>query len=479
MRGPLRVTLVGDEWGSSKGGLSMLNRELAKNLARQPGVEVTILLPHYSEREKQEANDCRVSLATPEPMPGFDSIRGLSFPREDHDIDVVIGHGQKLGAPAQVIAKQRKCKRVHVVHTASEELALFKDGKTALTKGEEKVRTEIDLCKEVDFVMAIGPKLKAAVSANLRWYGRDEDVINITPGIFWEFAKLEKASQERKQFRILVFGRGDSEDFKLKGYDIAAKAVAGLEDKSYLLIFVGAPDGKEKEVKDEFLKCGIPSSQLIVRGFVESRDALKRFFYEADLAVMPSRTEGFGLTVLEALSAGLPILVSDNSGLGKAIKTIPFGRAFLVDSDNAEEWGKAISRLRQTPRKYRLKEACFLREAYDKKYKWETQCEKLVKKMRACLAVEEGMGTGSHGGSDEQVDVESENETETESENDTDGEKEDVEVHEQVAELAGEEAMEAESHGGSEEEIKEESDDQTETQGADTEGQNDTEEESR
>ena len=90
-------------------GLSTLNRELAKNLARQPGVEVTILLPHYSEREKQEANDCQVSLATPEPMTGFDSIRALSFTREDHDIDVVVGHGPKLGVPAQVIAKQCKC----------------------------------------------------------------------------------------------------------------------------------------------------------------------------------------------------------------------------------------------------------------------------------------------------------------------------------------------------------------------------------
>ena len=479
MRGPLRVTLVGDEWGSSKGGLSTLNRELAKNLARQPGVEVTILLPHYSEREKQEANDCRVSLATPEPMSGFDSIRGLSFTREDHDIDVVVGHGQKLGAPAQAIAKQRRCKRVHIVHTASEELAMFKEGETAIPEGEEKQRTEIDLCKEADLVVAVGPKLKEAVSAKLRLYGRDEDVINITPGIFSEFAESKQASQEREEFRILVFGRGDSKDFKLKGYDIAAKAIAGLKDKTYRLKFVGAPNGKEKEVTDEFLKCGIPSSQLIVQGFVKSRDTLKLFFFEADLAVMPSRTEGFGLTALEALSAGLPILVSENSGLGKAIKTIPFGRAFLVDSDNAEEWGKAISRVRQTPREIRLKEACSLREAYDKKYKWETQCEKLVKKMRACLAVEEGMGTGSHGGSDEQVDVESENETETESENDTDGEKEDVEVHEQVAELAGEEAMEAESHGGSEEEIKEESDDQTETQGADTEGQNYTEEESR
>ena len=530
------MTLLGDEWGSSKSGLSTLNRELAKHLARQPDVEVTVLLPQYSEREKQEADDCRVSLATPEPMTGFDSIRGLSFTREDHDIDVVIGHGQKFGVPAHVIAKQCKCRRVHIVLNASEELAMFKEGKTAIPKVEEKHRAEIQLCKEADVVVAIGPKLKEAASANLQWYSRDEDVINITPGIFWEFANLDQSSQEREQFRIFMFGRDDSEDFELKGYDIAAEAVAGLKDKSYLLQFVGAPNGKEKEVTDEFLKCGIPSSQLIVRGFVESRDVLKRFFCEADLAVMPSRTEGFGLTALEALSAGLPILVSDNSGLGKAIKTIPFGRTVLVDSDNAEEWGKAISRVRQTPRETRLKEACSLREAYDKKYKWETQCEKLVKKMRASLSIhsgslfeqtmshlhageendtteveaeanvevvsaqgtefglqgvttedsemagvaaEEGKGAGSHGGSDEQVDVQSENETETEIEHYAEEQKEDLEVHEQVTELAGEEAMEAESHGGSEEESEEESDDETETQGVDREGQNDNDEESR
>ena len=528
---------MGDEWGSSKSGLSTLNRELAKHLARQPDVEVTVLLPQYSEREKQEADDCGVSLATPEPMPGFDSIRELSFPKEDHDMDVVIGHGRELGVPVRVIAKQRKCRRVHIVHNASDELAMFKEGKTASPKVEEKHRAEIQLCKEADVVVAIGPKLKEAASANLQWYSRDEDVINITPGIFWEFANLDQSSQEREQFRIFMFGRDDSEDFELKGYDIAAEAVAGLKDKSYLLQFVGAPNGKEKEVANKFLKCGIPSSQLIVRCFVESRDALKRFFCEADLAVMPSRTEGFGLTALEALSAGLPILVGDNSGLGKAIKTIPFGRLFLVDSDNAEEWGKAISRVRQTPREIRLKEACALREAYDKKYKWETQCEKLVEKMRASLsihsgslfeqtmshldageendtteveaeanvevvsaqgtefglqgvttedsemagvAVEEGRGAGSHGRSVEQVDVEFvENESETESEDDAEGEKEDVGVHKQVTELAGEEAMETESHEGSEEESEEESDDETETQGVDREGQDDTEEESR
>ena len=380
---------MGDEWGSSKGGLSTLNRELAKHLARQPDVEVTVLLLLYDEKEKREAREFNVRLATPDVKATSDRIMKLCFPSDDLNIDVVIGHGQKLGAPAQVIAEQRKCKRVHIVHTASEELAMFKESETAIPEGEEKQRTEIDLCKEADVVVAIGPKLKEAVSANLRWYGRDEDVLNITPGIFSEFAELEQASQEREQFRILVFGRGDSKDFKLKGYDIVAEAVAGL-DKSYLLKFVGAPNGKEKEVTDEFLKCGIPSSQLIVRGFVESRDTLKPFFFEADLAVMPSRTEGFGLTALEALSAGLPILVSENSGIGKAIKTIPFGRAFLVDSDNAEEWGKAISRVRETPREIRLKEASSLREAYDKKYKWETECEKLVKKIQASFLIHSG-----------------------------------------------------------------------------------------
>ena len=380
MGGPLKITLIGDEWGSSKGGLSTLNRELAKNLARQPGVEVTILLPHYSEGEKQEANDYKVSLATPEPMNGFDSIRGLSFPKEDHDIDVVIGHGQKLGAPAQVIAKQRKCKRVHVVHTASEELAMFKEGETAIPKGGEKRRAEVGLCEKADIVVAIGPKLKEDISAKLR-HRKDKWVIGITPGIFQEFAKVEQASEEGERFRILVFGRGDSEDFELKGYDIAAEAVASLKDESFLLLFVGAPKGKEEEVKNKLLKCGIPCTQLIVRDFIESREEVKKLFCEVDLLIMPSRTEGFGLTALEALSAGLPILVSKNSGFGK----VQFESSCVVCSDDPEKWAEAIRHVRETPRKLRLEKALSLRKSYDKKYKWRRQCENLVDRMRQIL----------------------------------------------------------------------------------------------
>jgi len=366
-------------------GLATLNRELAKNLARQPGVEVTILLPHYSEREKQEANDCQVNLATPEPMTGFDSIQALSFTREDHNIDVVVGLGSELGVPAQAIAKQRKCRRVHIVHTASEELTLFKEGETAIHEGKEKHRTEMYLCKEAHVVGTIGTKLKEAVSADLRWYGRDEDVIDITPGIFWELAKTDQASQERQQFRILVSGCCNLEDFKLKGYDVAAEAVASLKDESYLLEFVGASKGKEQQVISRLLKCGIPRTQLRVGPFPESRDETKKLLWKVDLAIMPSRTEGFGLTALEALSAGLPILVSNNSGFAQAIRKVKFGDLCAVYSHDPVVWGKAISRVKKTPRKLRLEEASYLRKYYDKEYNWEKQCKMLVNRMREIL----------------------------------------------------------------------------------------------
>ena len=104
-------------------------------------------------------------------------------------------------------------------------------------------------------------------------------------------------------------------------------------------------------------------------GLIESCEKLGDLFLEADLAIMPSRTEGFGLTALEALFAGLPILVSDNSGFGQALQEINHGSTFVVYSDDVEEWGQAIKRARQKPRNVRLGEARSLRSSYAEKYR--------------------------------------------------------------------------------------------------------------
>ena len=180
--------------------------------------------------------------------------------------------------------------------------------------------------------------------------------------------------------KVLTFGRGDPEDFSLKGYDIAAKAIAKLEDHSYRLIFVGASDGKQEEVLEKLLKSGI-SKQLRVKKYLQSKERLKELFCEVDLVIMPSRTEGFGLTALEALSAGLPILVSGNSGFGDTLRTLPSGKSFVVDSEEPNAWANAIVHVRQKNRVERLQEVQRLQTSYEEKFSWEKQCEALVKKM--------------------------------------------------------------------------------------------------
>ena len=96
---------------------------------------------------------------------------------------------------------------------------------------------------------------------------------------------------------------------------------------------------------------------------------------------MPSRTEGFGLTGLEAMSAGLPILVSGNSGFGESLYSVPFGRSVVVESEDPKEWAKAISVVRQKDRAQRLQEIQTLRTKYEEKFSWEKQCQDLVDNM--------------------------------------------------------------------------------------------------
>ena len=380
----LKVSLLASEWSSLKGGLSTINRYLAIQLGRHAQVEVTLLVPpsSCSEEEKRLAQSHSVAIREVQSRTGYsDPLDWLITPPKDLEIDVVVGHGQKLGKQAQFITESHGCKWIQVVHTSPEDLGMHKDYPEAISKGEEKKKTEVELCKQADAVVAIGPKLKETFSAYLRSCGKQEDIIELTPGIFSEFSTIKHAAVDNKNFRVLIFGRSDREDLEVKGYDIASKAIAELSDTTYRLIFVGAPDGKEEEIKDYLLQNGIPDDQLTVRKFVQSKEELEELFCEVDLCIMPSRVEGFGLTALEAMSAGLPILVSGYSGFGEALCTVPSGKKVVVKSKEPKVWAKEIAGVRQKERRQRLREIRQIRRSYEEMYGWEKQCEILVKKM--------------------------------------------------------------------------------------------------
>ena len=362
------------------GGLSTINRQIATFLAKHRQVEVTLLVPQFacSEEEKRAARSHNVVIREAERRPGFDPLEWLSFPPRDLAIDIVVGHGGKLGKQAQVIRESHSCKWVQVVHTAPEELGMYKNYPKAIFKRQEKYRTNIDLCKMANLVVTVGAKLAVTYSSYLRSCKTHIEILPLTPGTFSEFSDVKQATNESDNFKVLTFGRGDPEDFSLKGYDIAAKAIIELKDRSYRLIFVGAPDGKQEEVADNLLQSGISEDQLFVRKFVASKEGLKELFCEADLAIMSSRKEWFGLTALEALSAGLPILVNGDSGFGDALRNLPFGKSFVVDSYDPKDWAKAIAGVRQKDRAERLQEIQRLRTCYEEHYSWERQCKVLV-----------------------------------------------------------------------------------------------------
>ena len=382
----LKVTILADEWNSLKGGLSTFNRELAIHLASRSDTQVTVFVPHGAcgEEEKEvAAKDC-VAIIEAEKLIACSPSEQLFFPPKDLRIDVVIGHGVKLGKQAQKIRESHGCKWVQVVHTAPDELGMYKDYPEAIARSEEKNQDEVSLCIIADLVMAVGPKLKGFYSNHLRSVNEDQNVVEFTPGIMRDLTNVKQSPNENDVFQVLMFGRGDEEDFKLKGYDIAAGAFASheLKNDSYHLTFVGAAPRKQEEFAAKVLQHGISENQLSVKEYIKDRNRLKELLLRMDLVIMPSRTEGFGLTALEALSAGLPVLAGHNSGFAKAMREVEFGELCVVNSDNLEDWSKAIKKVRQKERRKRLQEMQRLRESYGQKYSWEEQCKILVREMK-------------------------------------------------------------------------------------------------
>ena len=388
----LNITLLASEWKSSAGGLSTLNRELAIHLAQIQNVRVSLLVPEgaCNDEDKREARSFDISILDARKCVGVEPLLWLSKPPHDHKIDVIVGHGVKLGCQVQFVKEHmqfQNCKWVHVVHTAPEDLSKYKGYCNPISRGEEKHWDEVDLCKCADLVVPVGPRLGKAYHSYLQECKKDEDFFELIPGLFErEFGDLpakQKPKEESDDFIVLLCGRGDEEDFELKGYNTAVKAFADqrLKGKHYSLLFVGSPKGKQDEVRKRLLKYGITNEELTVREFVKSRERMKELFCEVDMVIMPSKSEGFGLVALEALSAGLPILVGSNSGFARAIRNIPYGKCSIVeDSGNPAKWAEAIEDVRDRHGMV-LEESEILKERYSKKYCWKEQCEELVARL--------------------------------------------------------------------------------------------------
>ncbi len=158
-----------------------------------------------------------------------------------------------------------------------------------------------------------------------------------------------------------------------KGYDNVLYAVSRLKSRypgiKYLMI--GRYDEQEKKRLDNIVKQLSLNGNVVFTGYVQDDD-LASHYALADIYVMPSKKEGFGIVFIEAMYYGLPVIAGNKDGSTDALCNGRLG--LLVDPDNQEEIDTAIERVILQPDQFIPDHELLMRHFSYAAYK-----EKLVK----------------------------------------------------------------------------------------------------
>ena len=285
-------------------------------------------------------------------VPGF-AAGVRSFAEREHlSYDMLYSHYWLSGEVACLLRPQMGVAWAHTAHT----LGLVKNRTLASGARPEpalRIRVEGEIAQQADLL--IGSTSDEADDL-IRLYGADPEHVHVVaPGIdLATFQPLDRADARRKigygPGRVLLFvGRLE----RLKGVDVAIRALALLRDRAnddVRLIVLGEDvrDGDESE--KERLK--LVASASGVRDRVDflgsvAHHELPYFYAAADVCVMPSYSESFGLVALEAQACGRPVVASGVSGLRSVVRDEVSG--YLIDDHDPAIYAERIGRLLADP----------------------------------------------------------------------------------------------------------------------------------
>lgn len=127
-----------------------------------------------------------------------------------------------------------------------------------------------------------------------------------------------------------------------KGYDQVIKVLNNIRVKipSVKYILAGKYDDREEARIKQLIADHKLQEQVILTGFIDETE-LTDHFTLADLFVLPSKKEGFGIVFVEALACGLPVVCGNVDGSLDAIRNGELGKA--INPDDLAALEKAIT----------------------------------------------------------------------------------------------------------------------------------------
>ena len=280
----------------------------------------------------------------------FSQAKGLTY-------DLIHSHYWLSGLAALDLRDLWSVPVIQMFHT----LAVMKN-RVARSEHETESTIRVDaekrLLREVDRVVAA----TQAEVAQIQWLYKigTEKVVVIPPGVdtshFYPIANDEAkgfAGIPQEKRIILFVGRIES----LKGIDTLLRAVAQLIEEGVLrnipfglLVIGGDAHISAEDTNAEMLRLQEISESLGLGEVVSflgkcDQDILKYYYSAADIVVVPSHYESFGLVALEAMACGTPVVASETGGLAFLIRDGETG--FHVPAGDVDSLADRLARLLQ------------------------------------------------------------------------------------------------------------------------------------
>ena len=361
---PLEQPGIGDA-----GGMNIYVVESAQRMAAM-GVSVDIFTrrTHASETDIVEISpgvrvryfDCGHGTLTKEQLPVH--IAGLSkeFLRiiKEENYDAIHSHYWISGKVAMAASRELGIPLVHTMHTMARVKNLnLAEGETP----EPMIRVQGET-QVVAAAQALVANTDAEAASLVSLYDACPDIVHVVaPGVdLYTFTPGQGRSAARAvvglpQDSLVVTFVGRIQPHK--GPEVLIRATSELVKHSPLLRnklivnVIGGASGANTEEVDRLkeLATWLAIDDVVRFAPPVARGDLAQWYRAADLVVVPSYSESFGLVALEAQACGTPVVATAVGGLRTAVADGISG--VLVDGHDPKAWSSVIARLLQEPQR--------------------------------------------------------------------------------------------------------------------------------
>jgi D-inositol-3-phosphate glycosyltransferase len=272
---------------------------------------------------------------------------------QDPPFDAVHANYWLSGVAGHLIKHQLNLPLVSTFHTLDRVKAEASPEEVEADAPHRRAEAEATVIRCSDTVLA-SCSVEAAQITEL--YHADPSRIRIVaPGVDHAFFGPGDRRQARRALGLLDTGPlllfvGRIQP--LKGAAVAVGTLASLrhDHPDARLVVVGGPSGPQGEAEVERLAALVDALDLGSRvSFVPPRphELLSTYYRAADVCLVPSRSESFGLVALEAAACGTPVVASDVGGLRSLID---HGRTgYLVEEPTPESFAAWVRQILAEP----------------------------------------------------------------------------------------------------------------------------------